>query len=59
MEVLRAPAAPIFKFGPAVGFHAELKRQVGDYFTRAGRSPHGGPRLALKAFIIMAWLAAS
>ena len=59
MEASRAPVAPIFKFGPQVGFHAELKRRVGDYFTESGRLLHGGPQLALKSFIIMAWLGAS
>jgi len=59
MKAFTAPAAPTFKFGPAVGFHAELKRQVEDYFTRTGRSSRGGWQLAFKSFIIMAWLAAS
>jgi linoleoyl-CoA desaturase len=51
--------APVYKFGPATGFHAELKRRVDEHFDRTGQSVHGGARLGLKTAIIAAWLAAS
>jgi len=59
MEAVNATLAPVFKFGPATGFKAELKRQVEEYFVRSGRSAHGGLRLGLKALFITAWLTVS
>ncbi len=57
----RHPAvdAPVFKFGGAGAFHAELKDKVEAYFARLGRSPRGGARIAVKAVLILAWFAAS
>ena len=59
MDAECSVSAPVFKFGPAAGFQAELKKRVQEYFIRAGRSQHGGFRLGLKAIIITVWLTAS
>ncbi len=59
MDAVNSSAAPVFKFGPAAGFHAELKRRVEEYFVRTGRSQYGGFWLGLKAIIITVWLTAS
>jgi linoleoyl-CoA desaturase len=59
MDAASSTSAPVFKFGPAAGFQAELKKRVEEYFVRTGRSQHGGFRLGLKAIIITAWLIAS
>ena len=59
MDTASPTSAPVFKFGPAAGFHTELKERVEEYFVRTGRSQHGGVRLGLKAVIITVWLTAS
>jgi linoleoyl-CoA desaturase len=59
MDAANSTLAPVFRFGPAAGFHAELKNRVEEYFVRTGGSQHGGFRLGLKAIIITIWLAAS
>lgn len=53
------PDAATPKFAKASAFHEELKSRVEDYFARARRSPHGGVRLHMKAWIIGGWVVAS
>lgn len=52
-------ARPELHYAPAGAFHADLKRAVDGYFTRTGRSPRGGPALALQGLLLLAWLGAS
>ncbi len=51
--------APVFRFGPAAGFMAELKSRVDAYFHETGRRHRGGAALYAKALVILGWLAAS
>jgi linoleoyl-CoA desaturase len=47
------------KFATDVGFRAELRRRVGEYFQRTGQRERDVPRMYLKTAVILAWYVAS
>ncbi|MDB5313732.1 MAG: acyl-CoA desaturase [Gemmataceae bacterium] len=53
-----SPSRPKFPHDHT-GFHAELRRRVGEYFAATGKQERGGWRIYTKTIIIMCWLAVS
>src|SRR5438477_472931 len=47
------------KFGPADGFHRELRHRVEQYFEATGMGQRDSPRMYLKTALILAWFGAS
>jgi linoleoyl-CoA desaturase len=46
-------------FAADAGFHASVKRQVGDYFRHASLSPRDSPRMYRKTAVLLLWFGAS
>ena len=55
---LRGHKPPVV-FAPSTEFHAELKRQVDDYFQAARQSRRDLPMMYVKTAVLAAWYAAS
>ena len=47
------------KFPADTGFHAEVRRRVGDYFRQTGKRERDNPSMYLKTVTIMLWLSVS
>lgn len=47
------------KFGPAEGFHRELRRRIEQYFQATGKGERDCARMYLKTGLILAWLSTS
>jgi linoleoyl-CoA desaturase len=56
-DVAAGPGA--LKFAASNGFHAELRRRVGRYFTSTGRRERDCPGMYLKSALIAAWFTLS